>query len=185
MTEEQKYIVEQRYPHFEVRRYEPCVVADVTVSARFESAGNIGFGPLIGYISGSNKPNTKIAMTAPVVQAPVSKIAMTAPVVQQLTDAGSTISFVMPAHMTLDNLPIPNNPAVSLRSVPAELVAVKRFTGRWTKESCDKNLNELMSLIADHGFEPVGPPRFARFNPPWTPWMLRRNEIQLPVIQTG
>jgi LDH2 family malate/lactate/ureidoglycolate dehydrogenase len=83
MTEEQKYIVEQKFPKFEVRRYEACVFADVTVSGDFESAGSAGFRPLIGYISGNNKPNSKIAMTAPVVQEPITKIAMTSPVVQQ------------------------------------------------------------------------------------------------------
>lgn len=181
MTEEQKYRVEQRFPHFEVRRYDPCVVADVRVSGNFESAGNRGFGPLFGYISGSNKLNTKIAMTAPVVQEPGSKIAMTSPVVQQHSDAGNTISFVMPAHMTLDSLPIPTNPDVSLRSIPEQLVAVKRFTGRWTQENCQKHLAELTQDVHRHGYVATGSPRFARFNPPWTPWMLRRNEIQLPV----
>lgn len=151
------------------------------MTGNFESAGNRGFGPLFGYISGSNKPNTKIAMTAPVIQELKQKISMTAPVMQQVAESGSVISFVMPAHMTLDSLPIPNNSEVSLRSIQEQLVAVKRFSGRWTKESCDKNLNELMSRIADHGFEQAGPPRFARFNPPWTPGFMRRNEVQIPV----
>ena len=109
MTEEQKYTVEQKFPKFEVRRYEACVFADVTVTGDFESAGNVGFRPLIGYISGNNKPNSKIAMTAPVVQEPVSKIAMTSPVLQQSSGQENIISFVMPAGMTLEALPIPSS----------------------------------------------------------------------------
>jgi hypothetical protein len=114
MTDEQKYVVEKTFPNFEVRRYETCVLADVFVNSSFESAGTKGFGPLIGYISGGNKPNKKIAMTAPVVQ-------------ESLQDgAGNEIivSFVMPAGMTLESLPIPTNSKVSLREVPEQFVAV-------------------------------------------------------------
>jgi hypothetical protein len=181
MTEEQKYIVERKFPKFEVRRYEACVFADVTISGNFESAGNKGFGPLIGYISGNNKPNSKIAMTAPVVQEPVSKIAMTSPVLQQSSDQENVISFVMPAGMTLDTLPIPSNSNVSLREVPEQLMAVSRFSGRWTQAAYIKYAFELESNLKEAGFTPNGSPRFARFDPPWTPWFMRRNEIQIPI----
>jgi hypothetical protein len=181
MTEEQKYTVERKFPKFEVRRYEACVFADVTVTGDFESAGNKGFGPLIGYISGNNKTNSKIAMTAPVVQEPVSKIAMTSPVLQQSSDQENIISFVMPAGITLDALPIPSSSKVSLREVPEQLMAVSRFSGRWTVATYLKHVAELDSNIAVSGFKPNGSPRFARFDPPWTPWFMRRNEIQIPI----
>jgi hypothetical protein len=181
MTEEQKYTVEQKFPKFEVRRYEACVFADVTVTGDFESAGNVGFRPLIGYISGNNKPNSKIAMMAPVVQEPVSKIAMTSPVVQQNSGQENIISFVMPAGMTLDALPIPTNSKVSLREVPEQLMAVSRFSGRWTVATYLKHVAELENSIAQSGLTSNGSPRFARFDPPWTPWFMRRNEIQIPI----
>jgi hypothetical protein len=181
MTEEQKYLVEQKFPKFEVRRYEACVFADVTVTGDFESAGNVGFRPLIGYISGNNKPNSKIAMTAPVVQEPVSKIAMTSPVLQQSSGQENIVSFVMPAGMTIDALPIPSSSKVSLREVPEQLLAVSRFSGRWTHTVYIRYVAELESSIAESGFTPNGSPRFARFDPPWTPWFMRRNEIQIPI----
>ena len=181
MTEEQKYTVEQKFPKFEVRRYEACVFADVTVSGDFESAGSIGFRPLIGYISGNNKPNSKIAMTAPVVQEPVSKIAMTSPVLQQSSGQDNVISFVMPAGMTLEALPIPSSSKVSLREVPEQSVAVSRFSGRWTHTIYMRHVAELESRITESGFTSNGSPRFARFDPPWTPWFMRRNEIQIPI----
>ena len=133
MTEEQKYTVERKFPKFEVRRYEACVFADVTVSADFQSAGSIAFRSLIGYISGSNEPNTKIAMTSPVIQESKSensstKIAMTSPVIQESSKDLQIVSFVMPAGMTLDDLPLPTNSQVSLREISEQLVAVARFT---------------------------------------------------------
>jgi len=181
MTEEQKYTVERKFPKFEVRRYEPCVFADVIVNGDFESAGSAGFRPLIGYISGNNKPNSKIAMTAPVVQQPVFKIAMTSPVLQQSAGQENIVSFVMPAGMMLDALPIPSSSKVSLREVPEQLVAVSRFSGRWTMPIYLKHVAELESRIAEFGFKSNGSPRFARFDPPWTPWFMRRNEIQIPI----
>ena len=181
MTEEQKYKIERKFPKFEVRRYEACVFADVTVTGDFESAGSAGFRPLIGYISGNNKPNSKIAMTAPVVQEPVSKIAMTSPVMQQNAGQDNIISFVMPAGMTLDSLPIPSSSKVSLREVPEQLVAVSRFSGRWTHAVYIRHVAELESSIAESGFTSNGSPRLARFDPPWTPWFMRRNEIQIPI----
>jgi len=181
MTEEQKYTVERKFPKFEVRRYEACVFADVTVTASFESAGSVGFRPLIGYISGNNQPNSKIAMTAPVVQEPVSKIAMTSPVVQQSSGLENIISFVMPAGMTLESLPAPSSSSVSLREVPEQHMAVSRFSGRWTTATYEQQLNDLESQITKHGYTSNGSPRFARFDPPWTPWFMRRNEIQIPI----
>lgn len=186
MTEEQKYTVERKFPKFEVRRYEACVFADVTVSADFQSAGSIAFRSLIGYISGSNELNSKIAMTSPVIQesdtkASSSKIAMTSPVLQETSGGSNIVSFVMPAGSTLESMPVPTNSRVTLRSIPEELVAASKFSGRWTEENYIKQLAALEKQIAANGFTKNGNPRFARFDPPWTPWFMRRNEIQIPI----
>ena len=181
MTEEQKYTVDRRFPKFEVRRYEACVLADVINDSSFQSAGNSAFGSLFGYISGDNQPNTKIAMTSPVLQEPASKIAMTSPVLQETSGTSNIVSFVMPAGSTLESMPLPTNSRVTLRPVPEQLVAVSKFSGRWTEENYLKQLAALDEQIAANGFAQNGNPRFARFDPPWTPWFMRRNEIQIPI----
>lgn len=186
MTQEQKYVVEKTFPKFEIRRYEPCVLADVTVSSDFQSAGSIAFRSLIGYISGSNEPNKKIAMTSPVIQesdanASPTKIAMTSPVIQESTNDSQVVSFVMPAGMILDDMPLPTNSKVSLRQLPEQLVAVSKCTGRWTEAAYDRQLAQLKQQLSVNGITETGSPRFARFDPPWTPWFMRRNEIQIPI----
>lgn len=186
MTEEQKYTVERKFPKFEVRRYEACVFADVTVSADFQAAGSIAFRSLIGYISGNNKPNTKIAMTSPVIQESKSensstKIAMTSPVIQESSNDLQIVSFVMPAGMTLDDLPLPTNSKVTLREMSEQLVAVSKFTGRWTESAYQRQLAQLREQLIQNGLTEISPPRYARFDPPWTPSFLRRNEIQIPI----
>ena len=186
MTKEQKYVVEKTFPNFEIRRYEPCVLADVTVQADFQSAGSIAFRSLIGYISGSNEPSKKIAMTSPVIQetdpnTASTKIAMTSPVIQETSRDTQMVSFVMPAGMTMADMPLPTNSKVSLRELPEQLVAVSKFTGRWTENAYDRQLAQLKQQLSVKGITEVGPPRFARFDPPWTPWFMRRNEIQIPI----
>ena len=186
MTEEQKYVVFKTYPNFEIRRYEPCVLADVSVSTDFQSAGSIAFRSLIGYISGNNAPNKKIAMTSPVIQesdseVSATKIAMTSPVIQEASKDTQVVSFVMPAGMTIADMPLPTNSKVSLRQMPEQMVAVSRFTGRWTEDAYDRQLAQLKKHLSDNDISEMGPPRFARFDPPWTPWFMRRNEIQIPI----
>ena len=167
MAIEQKYSVVNNFPGFELRNYDSCVLADVKVTADFEKAGNAGFGSLIGYIGGQNQPNTKISMTAPVIQEP--------------TDNAHIVSFVMPSEITERSAPIPTNSRVSLRFMPQELVAVDRFTGRWSETSYQDRVSKLLGAITAAGYQATGNARFARFDPPWTPWFMRRNEIQIPV----
>ena len=182
MTEQQPYDVVKRYPGFEVRRYPTHLVAEVEVDSSFTDAGNRAFGVLVGFISGRNSSRGKIAMTAPVVQEP-TKIAMTAPVIQEPgVDPGRhLVSFVMPAKYSLETLPEPSDPRITIRQVPSEVAAAMTFSGRWTEQLYREHLAELSNAVVKAGLEVSGPPRFARFDPPWRPWFLRRNEVVLPI----
>jgi hypothetical protein len=122
-------------------------------------------------------------MTAPVVQADSrTKIAMTAPVVQEAENPEKyRVAFVLPASLTIETAPEPTSPRVHLRAVPESLAAALRFGGRWSETSYRSHLAELTAAITDAGLEPVGSPRFARFDPPFKPWFLRRNEVVLDV----
>ncbi|TFC50360.1 MULTISPECIES: heme-binding protein [unclassified Cryobacterium] len=188
MTEKQPYDSVQRYDDFEVRRYPGHVLAEIVVGGPFDEAGNRAFRSLFAYISGENVSRTKVAMTAPVVQdAAGSRIAMTAPVVQEPVDAGDAadggyrVAFVLPASLTIDSAPRPTNSEVHLRAVPEALVAVIRYRGRWTQDSYTRHLDELRQAISAAGLTPVGPPRFARYDPPFKPAFLRRNEVLINV----
>ena len=183
MTEQQPYDVVKRYPGFEVRRYPTHLIAEVEVDSSFTDAGNRAFGVLVGFISGRNSAQGKIAMTAPVVQEP-TKIAMTAPVIQEPGDdpGRHLVSFVMPAEYRLDTLPAPTDSRITIREIPTQEAAAATFSGRWTEQLYREHVAELRTAVADAGLEVSGPPRFARFDPPWRPWFLRRNEVVLPVL---
>jgi hypothetical protein len=188
VAEEQKYTVLARHPGFEVREYAAHVVAEVVVEGSRESAGNRAFRSLVSYIGGSNHTGRTMAMTAPVVQqnAEGRRMAMTSPVVQRDGNAPGTfiVGFVMPSEETLATLPEPNDPSVTLRGVPAEVAAAVRYSGRWTQEGYEERVAALHEAIEVAGLHAAGEPRWARFDPPWIPWFLRRNEIVIALASS-
>lgn len=184
MTEQQPYDVLEEHDGFELRRYPAHVVAEVTVRGSFGGAGNQAFRPLFRYISGNNRSSSSVAMTAPVVQEPAAaatastKVAMTAPVVQSQEENGEfVVAFVLPADLTEETAPVPVDPQVRIRTVPERLAAARRYSGRWSESAYRGHVTELQDAVARAELEPVGAPRFARFNAPYTPWFLRRNEV--------
>lgn len=181
-VEEAEYEVIRTAGEFEVREYAPSLVAEVVVDEPFEDAGNKAFRPLFNYIDGNNRSQQKIAMTAPVSQQKsTEKIAMTAPVSQTRSDAGWTVSFMMPAEFTAQTIPLPEDPRVTLREVPAWRAVVIRYSGTWSQARYQEHLDQLMEWVGEQGLEPGGDPIWARYNGPFTPWFLRRNEILLPI----
>ena len=183
-TEEAEYELVRQDGKFELRDYAPQVVAETVVSGSFSRAGNSAFRPLFNYISGDNTVQAEIAMTAPVSQTASSQdIAMTSPVGQRASGDDWVISFMMPAKFTMDTIPKPTNPAVSLREIPANRAAAIRYSGRWTEKRYQSHLGELRGWVEGQDLTVIGDPVFARYNGPFTPWFMRRNEILLPVAE--
>jgi len=164
VTEQQPYEVVQRFRDFEVRAYPPSAVVEVTVPGSFENAGNRAFGSLFGYISGRNQASRSISMTAPVLQGSAS-------------GGGHAVAFVLPADIPADLAPAPNDDALVVRRMAATTTAAMTYSGRWTQDSYDRHCAMLLDAVAREGLVTVGEPRFARYNPPFTPWFLRRNEV--------
>lgn len=173
------YSVVEKLGTVEVRQYEPYLVAEASVDGSLENAGNEGFRILAGYIFGDNQGDEKITMTAPVSQekAPGSKIKMTAPVTQEQAGDQFKIQFMMPSKYALETLPKPNNPRIQIREVPGQRFAAIRYSGRWTKKNYEENLERLRATLTANNYQPTGEPVWARYNPPFMPWFLRKNEI--------
>ncbi len=209
-TEEPKFEVLSQHGKIELRRYPAFVIAETTVEGDMDAASGKGFRAIADYIFGNNQlvspspdaASEKIAMTAPVTMEPLApesqKIAMTAPVAMEpLTSqaAGSDgmpamqgatrwrMHFVMPSQYTLASLPKPNNPAVTLREVPAKTWAVLTYSGFNTEAKIQQKTDELVAWLASQKIKSIGSPQLARYNPPWTLPMFRRNEIMLEIEQ--
>ncbi|MEM7135479.1 MAG: heme-binding protein [Myxococcota bacterium] len=171
-----EYEVVERLGDIEIRRYSPYIVAETMVDGDAQDAGNQGFRILAGYIFGANQPAEKIAMTAPVNQAP-ERIAMTAPVTQDARGDRFAIQFMMPSKYRMEDLPTPNDARIKFRELPARQLAAIRYRGTWSKRNYENNLAKLYAELRSQGLEPKGEPIWARYDPPFKPWFLRRNEI--------
>ncbi len=187
-TEEPAYTVLEQSGDFELRRYDPMIVAETIVSGSMGDASRSGFRRIADYIFGNNTVRNgddgKISMTAPVTMAAQSEeISMTVPVSMERSAGKWRVHFVMPSEYTLDALPRPNNPAVTLREIPASHYAVIRFSGLTGENKVAAKTAELKAWLEERGIEPLGNPELARYNPPWTLPFLRRNEVMIPYRQ--
>jgi effector-binding domain-containing protein len=202
-----EYTVIQSADHqIEIRTYPELIVAETTTQGDREEAANAAFRILAGYIFGDNqtrgngkktseeRSSEKLAMTTPVIQQKRSpeeltssgeKLAMTTPVIQTSPDNRDArqwrMQFVMPEGSTLETLPVPNHPAITLKQEPAKRVVVIRFSGTSSPKNLSKHLTELQAYMAANNLKTQGEPAYAFYNPPWTLPFMRRNEIMLTV----
>ncbi len=181
-VEQARYDVVEQDGDFEVRRYAPQIVAATLVEGDFGDVGNEGFRRLVRYIGGENVAQQTLAgATAVTGQSASEKIAMTAPVNQQAAAGAWRITFLMPSHYTLATLPQPLDERIVLQREPARLVASLRYSGGWGRARFEKQRARLESLLTERGLRPAGEAVFARYNPPFMPWFLRRNEVLIPL----
>lgn len=149
---------------YEIRRYAPMIVA---VSTETDLRGDTGFSNVFNYIQGNNDKREKIAMTAPVIN--------------DLDQSSMTTAFVMPKAYTLDDLPSPRSPQMALEEKPPRLVATLRFSGSVNDRLIALNQAQLVKWITDQGYLAIGSSELARYNPPFIPGFLKRNEIWIDV----
>jgi hypothetical protein len=183
--EEPKYSVIEKTEPFELRLYEPMILAEVKVEGDLDEASNQGFRLIAGYIFGQNQVTEKISMTTPVAieeqNIRSAKIAMTSPVNIEPNAGQWTVSFVMPSTYTLNSLPKPLNPKVQLREIPAVKRAVIQFSGFYNAQKVADKTLELEQWMKTRNLEAASAPKFARYNPPWTLPFMRRNEVMIDV----
>jgi len=180
--EKPKYDVVQKEGKFQLRQYQRQIIAETVVESDFGEAGNAAFRRLFDYISGENRSKESIKMTAPVNQkADSQKIAMTAPVTQQKAEGKYSVSFIMPSKYTMDTLPEPAAADVTIKTIPARRMAAIRYSGSWSQKKYEARKTLLEDFINRNGLKITGKDIFARYDPPFQLWFLRRNEVLFPV----
>ena len=194
--EEPRFTILLKEGAIELRQYAPFLIAETLVEGDMDEASNRGFRLIADFIFGNNQApdnpggSAKIAMTAPVTvvpEPPSQKIAMTAPVTVAPVDLGPSpmagkrwrVHFVMPSQYSLATLPKPNNSAVTVREVPAKRYAVLGYSGFNTESRVQQRTTELLAWLKANKLSPIGAPQLARYDPPWTLPMWRRNEIMV------
>ena len=178
--EEPPFVLILREGAVEIRDYQAVIVAEVTVTGDQVGAARKGFRLLASYIFGSNTLRQSIAMTAPVAQQRTGEtIAMNAPVTQTSSDGAWVVRFTMPSSYSLETLPEPSDPRVKLRMVPPARFAVSQFSGLARKASVEAETEDLFDFVKAHHLHTIGPASLAQYNPPWTLWFMRRNEVMV------
>lgn len=181
-AEEPEYKIIEKSGDYELRRYQPVLIAEVLVDGNMNEASGKGFRLIADYIFGNNTTKTgnsrKIKMTSPVTVEPESnEISMTAPVTLKKVTGKWRVNFIMPGKYTFETIPAPKNKRVILREVPAREVAVVRFSGIADEESTAEKTQNLLKWMDNKNLTPAGSIELARYDPPWTLPFLRRNEI--------
>ena len=181
-AEEPKYELIEKSGEFELRQYQPMLIAEVLVDGDMDQASGKGFRLIADYIFGNNITETgsskKIKMTAPVTIEPRSEeISMTIPVSLKNISGRWQVSFVMPSKYTIDTIPLPNNKQIMLRKVPARKVAVLEFSGFANEKNTANRTQELLKWMDKNNLISTGSIELSRYDPPWTLPFLRRNEI--------
>jgi hypothetical protein len=171
MTKKQEFRVIRTYRNFEIREYQPCVIAEVKVTAQYSTATNSAFGSLFKYISRENLASQKIAMTAPVIAAQRSST---------IDDDEWFVSFVMPSGSTFGHLPHPNDPQVILRELDVETCVALSFRGKATEELSRRKIRELRIAATEMNIALSSETRICRFDPPFKPGFMQYNEIVIP-----
>ncbi len=183
-TEQPQYSVEFSEPPFQVRSYAETIVASVHVGGSRQDAVNEGFRVLARYIFGGNRAQAKIAMTAPVTQVVGQQISTTSPIQQSEERVGWDVRFTMPAAYHLSALPQPLDPRIQLHEVGARRVAAVIFSGLWSDSNLQFHQATLFKFLKKHRLAAVSAPAFAYYDPPWTPWFWRTNEVLIDIAAT-
>jgi hypothetical protein len=173
--DEPPFHLEHEAAPFDVRTYQPRIIAETTVPAQtLRGATSEGFSRLAGYIFGGNRrpdgASSKIAMTTPVESAPKG-------------GGEFTVTFTMPPEYSMTELPRPNDARVSLRERPAQTLATARFSGVARKRDLTQLEEDLLKYLAQQGYRATSTVGVAQYDPPWTPGFLRRNELIVEVVR--
>ena len=168
MVETPSYEVTRKLGDVEIRKYPSLFLATAKGDADL-------FGLLFQYISGANNGSSKISMTAPVITP--EEISMTSPVV---TDADS-MSFIVPSKYTRETIPEPTDPHITINEQPARSLAVLRFSGWARSGTVDAKKRLLLETLSRGGIKAKGKVILMRYDPPFKPWFLRRNEVAVEV----
>ena len=171
MVEKAPYDVLKKIDDIEIRNYPELILAKV------KNNDDNAFNLLFNYISGENTSQKKIPMTAPVITS--EKIPMTTPVLSMK----NYMAFVMPSNYETSTIPKPKDPKVEIETRKKMKVAVLRFGGYSTTKKTDKNIKKLLETLKKQELKTKGEPFLMRYNSPFAPGFIRRNEVAIEIIK--
>ena len=157
--------------NIEIRSYEKTKLVSTSNAGEFRESSNSNFKKLFKYISGENKSEKKISMTAPVfVNLSSSKD----------KSSQKQMSFVVPSSLA-GNTPEPSSNEVLLNYFPKRTVAVISFSGSWDEESFSEKEKVLRTWLSENSYSASAEAYSAAYDPPWAIPSLRKNEVHIVI----
>lgn len=179
--EEAGYEVVDTLGEVEIRQYRRGVLAEVTLTANRDDAASQAFRVLFDYIGGANADARKISMTAPVVQRPAAQTSAAFDEAALAEPRQWRVAFFLPAEFDLDQSPVPADARVKLTPFAGGRLAALRFSGFWSDENFSMHAKALRERLDHAGLTPGAGPLFAYYDPPFMPWLFRRNEVMFEI----
>lgn len=150
---------------FEIREYDPMIIAMTKVNSNYKEASSTGFRRIANYIFGGNQKKMAIEMTAPVI--------LDVPNMNDIYE----ILFVMPSQHSLEELPAPDQSNIEIKIKELGKTAVIKFGG-WATESRTTHYKErLQGFVENSGYSINSDYMVAQYNSPWALPPFRKNEI--------
>ena len=168
-TEQQPYDVIWTGGILEARFYPKAVMATVHgKSTEYKTSSSTNFRALARYIFGGNERKQSIAMTSPVHMS--------------FDESGSTMSFVMPSKMDIEDLPAPTSGGLQFMEDSAKYVVAVQFGGWANDDNINTNTTRLINALKEVGVEIDAEPWYMGYNPPYQV-LNRRNEVAVEISE--
>jgi hypothetical protein len=167
LYETAKFKVLKRYQNkIELREYPALYMATTVTKTDNRLSG--GFNNVFQYISGYNEQNSKISMTTPVVST--------------LENGNLKTQFLVPEKYG-STPPKPKGDLVTIETMNQGCYIVIQFSGSWSERHFGKMDARLLEFIEEKGFIIESKRLILRYQPPFIPGFLRKNEIMYKVHQ--
>ena len=155
------YKVLKKDKKIEIREYDDILFA--STRSLYNQSQDSGFMNVFNYISGENNQKEKISMTTPVLT--------------YKEDDRLVTGFYVPSKYNRENVPMPTNDKVFIKNFTNSIYGVIKFSGRWTENNFDKFDEILIDYLIGNDYEILSSRMILRYQPPFVPAFLRRNEI--------
>jgi hypothetical protein len=169
---------------YEVRLYEPVIIAQTTESGTYSAATRSGYKRLTNYVSGNNLAKQTVSVNAPISvtdSKKLPKIELTLPYFEEYIDGTWVVSVAMPESYRLETLPKPADAGITFKVLPRLRTAVVKFTGYKSENLISRKTASLNNWIASNKLTAISAPRAVIYDSPWEVPALRRNEIHISI----
>jgi hypothetical protein len=146
----------------EIRDYQARLFTNVPLTNEgYKQNASNGFSKLGGYIFGGNQGNQKIAMTSPVSMS---------------LGEDASMQFMVPAAISEDELPKPNQADITFKQEPQKSMAVITFSGWASDTTIKEHKDALIAVLKANGIQHSNQFYCFGYNPPYD-LFFRKNEI--------